>query len=86
MTGLETAFYIYSIVFMSIILIVLIALVVAVFVIRAKVISIERQIQEKIDQATDLAARGGELMARAGTKAAVSTVKTLKKAVNKVKS
>lgn len=85
MTGLETAFYIYSIVFMSIILIVLIALVAAVFMIRSKIISIERQIQEKIDQATGIAAKGGELMARAGTKAAASTVKTLRKAVKKVK-
>lgn len=42
MADLEMAFYIIGIIFMSLMLILLIALVIAVFVIRAKVVAIQR--------------------------------------------
>jgi len=48
MTGLETTFYIVGIVFMGIMLLLMAALVVAVFAIRAKIQQIERNITEKI--------------------------------------
>jgi hypothetical protein len=48
MTGLETTFYIMGIVFMTIMLLLMIAVVVAVFAIRAKILQIERNITEKI--------------------------------------
>jgi cell division protein FtsL len=48
MTGLETTFYIMGIVFMAIMLLLMVAVVVAVFAIRAKILQIERNITEKI--------------------------------------
>jgi hypothetical protein len=54
MTGLETAFYIVALVYMGISLIVLIALIVAVAVIRSKVVSMERNIREKFDLITSI--------------------------------
>jgi len=48
MTGLETTFYIMGIVFMSIMLLLTAALVVAVFAIRAKIQQIERNVTETI--------------------------------------
>lgn len=48
MTGLEQAFYIMGIVFMSVMFILMIALVVAVFAIRNKIHEIERNITETI--------------------------------------
>jgi cell division protein FtsL len=83
MSGLETAFYIYSMVFYSIILVIVIAMVVAIFMIRAKVISIEKQIQSKVDQVTDIASKGGELVARVGAKAAGTAIKSLRKTTKK---
>jgi Na+-transporting methylmalonyl-CoA/oxaloacetate decarboxylase gamma subunit len=65
MTGLQEAFYIIAIVFMGVIFIILIALVVAVFVIRSKVVRIERAIEAKINTVTTIAERGGEIAALA---------------------
>lgn len=52
MPGLETAFYIVGIVFMGLSLLILIAIVIAVFVIRNKVVSLERTVQEKVHNVT----------------------------------
>ena len=51
MTGLETTYYIYAIIFMSIMLLLLITIVVAILVIRNKVIKLEKTIEEKLDSA-----------------------------------
>lgn len=48
MTGLETAFYIVGIVFMGIMILLMAAVVAAVFAIRAKIHEIERTITENI--------------------------------------
>ncbi len=70
--GLEHAFYILGIVFMSLILIILLALVAAVFVIRAKVVAIHKSIDEKLSFASDVLNTGS------------SVVKKVKRAVKKV--
>jgi cell division protein FtsL len=48
MTGLEQTFYIMAIIFMTVMFLLMVALVVAVFAIRAKIHEIERNITEKI--------------------------------------
>lgn len=79
MTGLETAFYIIAIIFMSLNFLIMIALVVSVLVIRSKVNKIHDQIESKIDALTSLAGKGGELTALASE----AVVKTAKKAMRK---
>jgi hypothetical protein len=81
MTGLQEAFYIMGIVFMSLIFLLTLALVVAVFVIRAKINRIHDIVDEKVGQVTRLAEKGGELSALAGSVVA----RRAKKAVRKVK-
>lgn len=61
MTGLEQSFYIIGIVFMGLMLVLFIALVAAVFVIRAKINKIHKMVEDKIDSFTNVAERGGEL-------------------------
>jgi hypothetical protein len=65
MPGLQEAFYIIAIVFMGLMFIMLLALVIAVFVIRSKVNKIQRQIEERINMVTNIAEKGGELAAAA---------------------
>jgi cell division protein FtsL len=77
---LENTFYIMSIVYMSVMFILIIALVTAVFVIRAKVIAIEENIQRKIDDITNLAGKSGELIAKVGSKAARAVGNKVKRA------
>jgi cell division protein FtsL len=48
MSGLEQTFYIMGIIFMTLMFLLMIALVVAVFAIRAKIKEIERNIREQI--------------------------------------
>ncbi len=48
MTGLETTFYIMAIVFMAVMFLLMIAVVVAVFAIRARIQQLERTISDKI--------------------------------------
>ena len=48
MSGLETSFYIVSIVFMSIMLMLVITVVVALVVIRNKVVALEKTVAEKL--------------------------------------
>lgn len=85
MSDLEMAFYIIGIVFMSLMLILLIALVIAVFVIRSKVIAIQRQIEHKIDTVTGIAAKTGGIAAKVGVKAASRAAREIKKASRKLR-
>jgi hypothetical protein len=82
MSGLQTATDIIAIVFMGIILLLIAAMVVAIFAIRAKVISIERRVQEKVDEATDFAGKGGEILAAVGKTVAKRTARKVKKTVS----
>jgi F0F1-type ATP synthase membrane subunit b/b' len=81
MTGLQETFYIMAIIFMSLTFLILIALVSAVFVIRSKVNKIHENIEEKINQLSSLAERGGELSALAST----AVLKQAKKVFSKAK-
>lgn len=51
MTGLEQSFYIIGIVFMSVMLILVATLVTAVLVVRNKVVSLEKTVEEKLNHA-----------------------------------
>jgi hypothetical protein len=77
---LQDAFYVIGIVFMSIMLVLILALVVAVFVIRSKIIQIHRHIEEKLHLVTSLAEKGSELVGGASGKLFNSARKALKKA------
>jgi cell division protein FtsL len=81
MNGLEQTFYIMAIVFMSLGFLFMIAIVVAIFAIRAKINRIHDQIEDKIDMITALAERGGELTSLAGKQ----VLKKAKKVLNKRK-
>jgi hypothetical protein len=52
MTGLETTYYIVGIVFMVAALMVLLGIVTALFVIRNKVVTLEKTVQEKVHGVT----------------------------------
>jgi len=82
MSGLQTATDIIAIVFMGVILLLIAAMVAAVFVIRAKIINIERTIQQKVDEATDVAGRSGEILAAVGKTVAKRTAKKIRKSVS----
>jgi len=58
-TGLQTAFYIVGLVFMGINLILIVALLSAVLVIKAKINRVHEAIDAKVDQAKDLANKAG---------------------------
>ena len=73
MSDLQTAYYIIAIVFMSVMFLLLIGLLVAVLVIRAKVNAIHARIEEKLGQVAGLAEKGS------------AVIGTLKKAVDKKK-
>jgi cell division protein FtsL len=83
MSGLEEAFYIVSIIYMSVMFLLIIGLVIEVFIIRSKVMTIQHQIQTRIDQVTDLASVGGELAGMAGAKITGATVKKVARAIKK---
>jgi cell division protein FtsL len=80
---LQDTFYIIGIIYMGVMFLLIIALVAAVLVIRNKVISLERNIQRKIDEATDLATKGGEILARVGSRAARSVGNKVRRAAAK---
>ena len=80
MTGLQEAFYIMAIIFMSLAFLLLIALVTSVLVIRSKINRIHDAIEAKVNSVTSLAERGGELTALAGSK-----IKQAKKVLKKAK-
>jgi Na+-transporting methylmalonyl-CoA/oxaloacetate decarboxylase gamma subunit len=60
---LQEAFYIIAIIFMGIMFILLIALVVAVFVIRSKINHIQRMVEDRINTVTTIAEKSGEVAA-----------------------
>lgn len=53
MSGLETTFYIVAIIFMSIMLVLIAALVTSIVVIRNKIVSLEKAVQDKIHIVTN---------------------------------
>lgn len=73
MSDLQTAYYIIAIIFMSVMFLILIGVLAAVLVIRAKVNAIHARIEEKIEQVTGLAEKGS------------AVIGTLKKVVDKKK-
>jgi hypothetical protein len=79
MPALEQAFYIIAIIFMGVNFVILIALVVAVFVIRNKVNKIQHAIEDKLNTVTTIAEKGGEIAALATG----GIVRKAKKAINK---
>lgn len=81
MNGLEQTFYIMAIIFMGLGFLLLIAIVVAVFAIRAKINKIHDKVEAKIDAITSIAEHGGELTALAGKQ----VLKQAKKVLNKKK-
>ncbi|HET9098380.1 MAG TPA: hypothetical protein VFN51_02070 [Candidatus Saccharimonadales bacterium] len=81
MSGLQEAFYIIGIVFMSLIFILFIILVSAVLVIRNKISSLHNEIEHKINQLTTIAEKGGEISAIASS----AVIKKAKKAIKNKK-
>lgn len=79
MTGLQEAFYIIGIIFMSIIFILIAALVAAVFIIKSKINHIHDAIEEKVNTITNLAEAGGKLSAMAGSVVAKKAKKAARK-------
>ena len=61
MSGLQEAFYIIGIVFMGIMLLLVTALVISVFIIRAKINRIHHNIEAKLGSVATLAEKGGEI-------------------------
>ena len=80
MSGLQESFYIISIVFMGIMFILIVALVVAVFVIRNKVVHIQRTIEDRINLVTHFAEKSGELAGLAASRVANKAKRAVKKA------
>ena len=62
MSDLQTTFYIMAIVFMSVMFLVLLGILAAVLVIRAKINAIHARIEEKIEQVTTLAEKGSDVI------------------------
>jgi hypothetical protein len=81
MSGLEQSFYILGIIFMTVMLILIAAILISVVVIRNKINRIHDNIEDKIDSLTHIAERGGELAAIATG----AVAKKAKKALNKKK-
>jgi cell division protein FtsL len=78
MTGLEQTFYIMAIIFMSVMFVMIIALVAAIFAIRAKINEIHDRIEDRLDMVTAWAEKGGELTAMAGRQVVKRAKKALK--------
>lgn len=62
MSDLQTAYYITALVFMGVMFLLLIGLLAAVLVIRAKVNAIHARVEEKMEQITGLAEKGGAVI------------------------
>lgn len=62
---LQTTFYVIGIIFMSLMTLIILALVVAVFAIKAKINTIQRQIENKIHSFTEVAEMGEEMVHKA---------------------
>jgi F0F1-type ATP synthase membrane subunit b/b' len=78
MNGLQEAFYIMGIVFMSLTFILILALLSAVLVIRSKVNKIHDNIDAKINTITTIAEKGGEISALAGSQVLKQAKKAFK--------
>lgn len=61
----QNAFYVYAMVYMSIMLIITIAALVALFVIKKKIDAIHRRIEEKVNMVTNIAHLGSDLVGAA---------------------
>jgi hypothetical protein len=81
MSGLQEAFYIIDIIFMSLMLLLIIGLLVGVFIIKNKINKIHDNIERKIDSVTNIAEKGGELAALASS----GVVRKARKALSKKK-
>jgi len=57
MTGLQTAFYIIGIIYAGVSLLLILGLVIAIFAIRNKIVSLENMVKEKLSTATALASK-----------------------------
>ena len=79
MNGLEQTFYIMAIIFMSIGFILLLAIVAAVFAIKAKINKIHDKVEAKIDMVSSFAERSGELTSLAGKQVFKQAKKVLSK-------
>jgi hypothetical protein len=62
MPGLQEAYYIIGIVFMSLMMLLMVIGVVAVLIIKAKINAIHRKIEEKINMVTGFANTAGEVI------------------------
>lgn len=62
---LQTTFYVIGIIFMSLMTLIILALVVAVFAIKAKINTIQRQIEQKIHSFTEVAEMGEQIVHKA---------------------
>jgi hypothetical protein len=62
MTGLQEAFYIVGLVYMGLSLLLLLGVVIVIAIIRAKIVSLEKMIKDKIDFASSLPARAGDMI------------------------
>ena len=76
MTGLEQAFYIIAIIFMSLMFIMIALLVIGVFIIRAKINRIHDTIENKVELAASLT----------GVASGARALRQVKKAIDKAKS
>lgn len=62
---LETSFYIIGIIFMSLMLLITIAAVIAIFVIKSKIDAIHRRVEEKLSVVTNIAQVGSDIVSAA---------------------
>jgi len=62
MSDLQTAFYIVSIVFMGLMLLITLVLVVTVVVIRVKIVAIHRHIEDKLSQVINWTEKGSAVI------------------------
>lgn len=62
MTGLQEAFYIIAIIYMSVMFLLILVALAALLVIRHKIISLERMVKDKIETVVSVGARAGEIV------------------------
>jgi len=65
MTGLQEAFYIVALVYMGISLLILIGVIAAVFVIRAKIVSLENMVKEKVEAVASISSKAAGIVGKA---------------------
>lgn len=62
MTGLQEAFYIVGIVYMGISLLIILGILVAIGVIRKKIVSLENMVKDKLHTVSSLASAGSDVL------------------------